>query len=78
MSTTLEERGIVRNAKIIHDIQDYHTPPAEVAEIATQANVKKLVLHHFAPPPNFQVVNVCSLTQKKNRGLVISPRLIPN
>ena len=56
MHANLEERGLTRNAKIIHDIQDYHTPPAEVAEIAAKANVKKLILHHFAPPPDFSVL----------------------
>lgn len=56
MSTTLGERGLARNAKIIHDIQDYHTPPAEVAEIAAKAKVKKLILHHFAPSPDFSVI----------------------
>ena len=55
-STTLGERGMARNSEIIHDIQDYHTPPAEVAEIAAKANVKKLILHHFAPAPDFWVI----------------------
>ncbi len=56
MEPRLKQFGMTRNRKIVHDIQDYHTPPAEVAEIAAKANVKKLVLHHFAPPPDFQVV----------------------
>ncbi len=56
MESTLEAQGSTRNTKIIHDIQDYHTPPAEVAAIAAQAKVKKLILHHFAPPPDFIVI----------------------
>ena len=56
MEVMLKERGMTRNEHIIHDIQDYHTPPAEVAEIAAKANVKKLVLHHFAPVPDFRVI----------------------
>ena len=52
MSVVLAETGNHRNAKIISDIQDYHTSPMEVAEIAAKANVKKLVLHHFAPAPD--------------------------
>ena len=56
MSTIVGERGMARNEKIITDIQDYHTPPAEVAEIAATANVKKLILHHFAPAPDFRVI----------------------
>jgi len=56
MESELEAQGMSRNQKIIHDIQDYHTTPAEVAEIAGKANVKKLVLHHFGPPPDFILV----------------------
>lgn len=39
----LEEAGMDRNAKIIFDIQDYHTDTKEVAELAQRANVKELV-----------------------------------
>ncbi len=56
MEATVAKQGLTRNAKIIHDIQDYHTPPAEVAEIAAKANVKKLILHHYAPAPDFRVI----------------------
>ncbi len=66
MGSRLGEQGIARNAKIIHDIQDYHTPPAEVAEIAAKANVKKLILHHFAPAPDFRVIK--NLYKKELKG----------
>ena len=56
LSTKLEETGNGRNSKIIHDIQDYHTSPKDVAELAKAANVKKLILHHFAPAPDLQVI----------------------
>jgi len=56
MEVVIAKRGLTRNAKIIHDIQDYHTPPVEVAEIAAKANVKKLILHHYAPAPDFRVI----------------------
>ncbi len=56
MESKLEETGNNRNAKIIHDIQDYHTPPAEVAQLAKEANVKKLILHHFAPAPDLRII----------------------
>lgn len=62
----LEAADMSRNRKIVHDIQDYHTPPAEVAEIAQKANVKKLVLHHFAPAPDFIVVK--NLYKKELKG----------
>jgi ribonuclease Z len=38
--------------KIFNDIQNYHTSPAEAADIANIAGVKLLVLSHFTPPPN--------------------------
>ncbi|MCR9288569.1 MAG: MBL fold metallo-hydrolase [Bacteroidetes bacterium] len=66
MEPRLKQFGMTRNRKIVHDIQDYHTPPSEVAEIASKANVKKLVLHHFAPPPDFRVVK--NLYQKELSG----------
>jgi len=66
MESAIHERGLTRNAKIIHDIQDYHTPPAEVAEIAAKANVKKLILHHYAPAPDFRVIK--NLYKKELKG----------
>lgn len=66
MSVELEKSNSHRNAKIIADIQDYHTYPSEVAEIASLAHVKKLVLHHFAPPPDFSVVK--NLYKKELKG----------
>jgi len=56
MGERLKDAGNTRNEKIIHDIQDYHSPPEDVAATAAVANVKKLVLHHFAPPPDFRVI----------------------
>lgn len=47
-----KEAGLDRNAQIITDIQDYHTSPLEVAELAKEANVKQLVLNHLAPAPD--------------------------
>lgn len=52
MEANMKKQGMERNAKIVHDIQDYHTSPSDVAEIATRANVKKLILNHFAPIPD--------------------------
>jgi len=66
METELEARGMLRNQKIIHDIQDYHTAPAEVVEVAEQARVKKLVLHHFGPAPDYRVIK--NLYKKELQG----------
>lgn len=56
MTAELGKAGLERNQKIIHDIQDYHTSPADVAAIAAKANVKELVLYHFAPAPDMRVI----------------------
>jgi ribonuclease Z len=56
MEAQLKAAGMTRNGKIVHDIQDYHTSPADVAEIAAKANVKKLILHHFAPAPDVRAI----------------------
>jgi ribonuclease Z len=39
-----------RFAKILTDVQDYHMEPKEAAEVAMEANVKKLVIVHITPP----------------------------
>ena len=44
--------GNKRNADIAKDITDYHTDPLEVGILANKANVRKLILHHFAPVPS--------------------------
>ena len=51
-SELMNEVGNERNAKILEDIIEYHTTPADVGKMATKANVKKVVLHHFAPAPD--------------------------
>ncbi len=43
-----------RLQQILRDIPDYHTTPAQAAELANQAKVRKLVLYHLVPgPPSF-------------------------
>ena len=49
MESVAKKREEQRNVQIFQDIQEYHTSPAEVAEIAKKAGVKKLVLSHMAP-----------------------------
>jgi ribonuclease Z len=61
----LSEAGQERNTKIIHDIQDYHTSTTEVAALAERANVKKLVLNHFAPAPDNMVIKNMYLNELK-------------
>ena len=45
------EVGRPRVAKIMNDIQDYHTSATQAAEAANRAEVGLLVLTHLAPPP---------------------------
>jgi len=45
-----------RRAKIVKDIQDYHMSPTIAAEVAKEANVKKLVYVHVTPPLLNEVV----------------------
>jgi ribonuclease Z len=46
----LSEHGRKRLAKIMSDILGYHMTPVQAAELAREANVKKLVLNHITPP----------------------------
>ena len=47
------ERGLARWAKLSSDVLGYHTTPVEAAELAREAGVRVLVLHHVVPPlPN--------------------------
>jgi ribonuclease Z len=48
--------GNARRARIAHDIPGYHTTPVQAAEIASQADVKMLVLTHLVPPPDNALV----------------------
>jgi ribonuclease Z len=49
-----ESAGNPRAAKIMSDVQRYHTPPEDAAAEANQAGVQLLVLSHIGPPtPNW-------------------------
>lgn len=63
LASANKEAGLERNAKIVTDIQDYHTSPGEVAEIAQKANVKKVVLNHLAPIPTYRILKKAYLDQ---------------
>jgi len=49
MRDTAKAGGNERRAQIFHDIDSYHTSPAEAAEIGRDAKVKLLVLTHLTP-----------------------------
>jgi ribonuclease Z len=48
--------GRDRAAKIMHDIQSYHTTPVQAAEVANEAGVRLLVFTHLNPPPPNRLV----------------------
>jgi ribonuclease Z len=43
--------GNTRLAKLLGDIQNYHTSPVEAADLANEAGVKLLVFYHLTPAP---------------------------
>ncbi|GMG86691.1 MBL fold metallo-hydrolase [Biformimicrobium ophioploci] len=45
-----KQTGNAIAAKVMHDIQDYHTSPSEAAESAQRAGVGHLALYHLVPP----------------------------
>ena len=47
---TLVEKINPRTAKILTDIQNYHMDPVSAANLAKEAQVKKLVFVHITPP----------------------------
>ena len=48
--------GRTTMAKILIDVQDYHTPALEVAEVAIKANVDHLILYHLLPAPRSNIM----------------------
>lgn len=55
METAAREAGRAGAAKIMADIQDYHTTPVEAARAANEAGAAWLVLTHLTPPPDNRV-----------------------
>jgi ribonuclease Z len=43
--------GRDRQAKILHDIQEYHAPTSELGDLAEAADVHMLAVYHLVPPP---------------------------
>lgn len=50
MEASAAANGQAGTAKIMHDIQDYHTTPEQAAESAQTAGAGMLVLSHLVPP----------------------------
>jgi ribonuclease Z len=45
-----QKNGRINTAKVMGDIQNYHTSPEEAAKIAKEAGVRHLLLTHLIPP----------------------------
>lgn len=52
LEVTARDVGRDRVAAIMHDIQNYHASPGEMAGLANEAGVKLLVLYHLLPAPD--------------------------
>ncbi len=53
--------------QIMHDVLDYHTTPEQAAEVAQQAGVRALVLHHIVPPLPSRALHAAFLGDAKKR-----------
>lgn len=62
----LGERGQANNAKIFHDILDYHASPEDAARAAQEAGAKELVLYHLVPPLPVKMLNTIFLGSAKS------------
>ncbi|MDG2307812.1 MAG: MBL fold metallo-hydrolase [Candidatus Binatia bacterium] len=51
VSEVAAEAGLDRNAKIAHDVPEYHASVTEAAKAANDAGAKLLVMYHLVPPP---------------------------
>jgi ribonuclease Z len=60
-----EKRGRTNTAKILHDIQNYHTSPEDAARIAREAGVKHLLLYHILPPLPVSILKAAFLGEAK-------------
>ncbi len=56
MENAAREAGLLRNAKIFADIQDYHADTASLAAFVERAGVRTLALYHFVPAPRNTVM----------------------
>lgn len=67
MEGSAATNGQAGTAKIMHDIQDYHTTPQEAAESAQAAGAGMLVLSHLVPPLPSRWLYAAFLGDAKNR-----------
>ncbi len=49
--------GNTRIATVLHDIQDYHATSADLARLATEAEIGQLALYHLVPAPRNAMAN---------------------
>jgi ribonuclease Z len=50
LGAAAKQAGSARIAKVMADIEDYHTSPEQAADLAQKAGVKALALTHIVPP----------------------------
>lgn len=67
MADAAATNGQAGAAKILHDIQDYHTAPWEAAESAETAGAGMLVLSHLVPPLPTKLLHAAFLGDATSR-----------
>lgn len=76
LGEAMEQEGKKRNAKILHDVLDYHTRPEDAARLAQQAGVKKLVFSHMGPAPDLWLMK--RAYEKSVAGIYDGPIVFAN
>ena len=76
LGVAMEKNGKKRNAKILHDVLDYHTAPEDVARLAQEAGVKKLIFSHMGPAPDLWLMK--RAYEKSIDGLFEGPIVFAN
>ncbi|MEL6858577.1 MAG: MBL fold metallo-hydrolase [Pseudomonadota bacterium] len=65
IGTQLAARGQANNAKIFHDILDYHATPEDAARSASEAGADQLILYHLVPPLPAKIIETIFLDGTK-------------
>ncbi|MDE2436790.1 MAG: MBL fold metallo-hydrolase [Sphingomonadales bacterium] len=67
LQAKLAERGRADAAKIMGDIQSYHSSPEDAARAAREAGAKALVLYHLVPAPPARLIEPLFLGDAPNQ-----------
>ena len=65
MRDALEKNNLTAQAKIMHDILDYHTSPEDAARAAKAAGADELLINHIVPPLPVKLLETLFLGEAK-------------